>query len=742
MSQAAQTATNTAVPEELSTRPLDRYFEIALYLLVLMGFVALASTGDLGLPVLLLAGSAFLFRGFCLLQRRSRLIADSWTNLLTLSYVAFFLADYALISRTFLKATVHLVVFVTLARMFSAKRDRDYYFLAVLSFLMVLAAAVLTVDSMFLASFAGFMLAGVAAFILMEMRYTSGKATIPANSGLNSGSQRLPLALAGATPAIVLLILLGAGAIFFILPRMSAGYLSAYAMRNQLTTGFSERVELGQIGQIQQSQAVVMHVQVDGDREGRFELKLRGLTLNLFDGHAWIDTHGHRNLVPAPDGRFLLWDPDARAGPFRRPGGVAPLHYRVLMEPVGTNIFFLASVPVGLRGGYRQISMDNGGAVFNLDAEHPVSRYEAWSDVSRPDAVELRQAPVSYPKGLAVIYLQLPQLDPRIPALAAQIAGSSSDDYDKATAIETYLRTHFSYTLLLPGTTPRDPLAEFLFVRKRGHCEYFASSMAVMLRTLGIPSRIVNGFRTNEFNDLTSQYVVRESDAHSWVEAYMPGYGWLSFDPTPAGLNPAHTGWARFLLYVDAAQSFWRDWVVNYDTQHQYALGEDVLRSSRESLFRMRRWAQVRYAALLRTVRAGLSSASYSPGRWLMAELLILALLTFAAKGPAIARVIRRQRLANRPETSPGPAAEIWYGRMVQFLERRGWHKPPAHTPAEFVASIGDTALRDDVERFTRHYEWARFGESGKDAQQLPLLYRSIVVATRRERTRRATARN
>ena len=113
--------------------------------------------------------------------------------------------------------------------------------------------------------------------------------------------------------------------------------------------------------------------------------------------------------------------------------------------------------------------------------------------------------------------------------MAKQITASVDNNYDKAAAIERYLRTNFGYTLQLPRTVPHDPVANFLFDRKQGHCEYFASSMAIMLRTLGIPSRVVNGFRTGEFNDLTSQYLVRASNAHSWVEAYFPGYGWISF---------------------------------------------------------------------------------------------------------------------------------------------------------------------------------------------------------------------
>ena len=103
--------------------------------------------------------------------------------------------------------------------------------------------------------------------------------------------------------------------------------------------------------------------------------------------------------------------------------------------------------------------------------------------------------------------------------MAAQIADSAENNYDRAAALERYLRTHYGYTLQLPQSEAADPLANFLFERKRGHCEYFASSMAVMLRTLGIPSRVVNGFHGAEFNDVTGNYVVRAKDAHAWVEA-------------------------------------------------------------------------------------------------------------------------------------------------------------------------------------------------------------------------------
>ena len=144
----------SAVKTEPGTTPLraalQRYFEIALYLMVLTGFGTLASTGGLHFLTVLLVGAALLFRGYLLIRGQTWLVPERWTTVLTLGYVAFYLVDYFLISGGFLNATVHLVLFVMVVRLFSAQRDRDYYFLSVIAFLMVLAAALLTVDSVFL----------------------------------------------------------------------------------------------------------------------------------------------------------------------------------------------------------------------------------------------------------------------------------------------------------------------------------------------------------------------------------------------------------------------------------------------------------------------------------------------------------------------------------------------------------------------------------------------------------------
>jgi len=707
---------------------LQRYFEIALYLLVFTGFGTLVATGGLSIVTVLLVTAALLVRGYMLLARRPWLIPESWTAWLTLGYVAFYLADYFLISGGFLDATVHLVLFVMVVRLFSARRDRDFYFLSVIAFLMVLSAALLTVDSVFLLSFAVFMLTAVVSFILMEMRHVSAKAGVNwRQSGMEMTYRNMAGSLAVASPILVLCILLGAAGIFFLLPRASAGYLGAYAPGGEITTGFSDRVELGRIGEIQQSASVVMHIRIDGDDRGSFDLKWRGVALSHFDGRSWSNNRDERPLFPRLDGLFVL--PPRAGGHSSSP---RPIHYRVVMEPIGMNVFFLAATPESLEGNYGHVAIDDGGGVFNLDPEHPVNRYQATSDIAQTSASSLRRAGQAYPPEVLSRYLGLPALDSRIPELARKITASADNDYDRAAALETYLRTHFGYSLQLSRTVPHDPLANFLFERRQGHCEYFASSMAVMLRILGIPSRVVNGFRTGEFNDLTSQYVVRASNAHSWVEAYFPGHGWVAFDPTPGASIAATTGWSRISMYADAMASFWREWIVNYDVVHQQALAVSAGSRSRYWFLVLRRWWHRQYELLMAAARRSGTEVAGSPLRWGLGGILTAALLLLAFRLPRLLLALEKFKLAARPERSPRRAATMWYERMTESVARRGWRKSPTQTPDEFVARIDDARVRQRVAEFTRHYQSARFDDSVEDVLRLPELYEEISGSQRR----------
>jgi transglutaminase-like putative cysteine protease len=722
-------------------KAIERYFNVALYLLVLCGFGSLASTGGLDLPAVVLVGLALALRGGQLLTRREFVIPERWTTILTLIYVFIYFADYFFLSRGFLAASVHLVLFLLVVRLFSLQRTRDHYLLAALSFLMVLAAAVLTVGSVFLLSFAAFLLVAVVTFVLMEMRHSvAAEHTLAQDPHLASPTRHMVYGLLAIAPALMLMIMAGSFLIFFFLPRVSSRYLSAYTPTSDVSTGFTDRVQLGRIGQIQQSSAVVMHIEIQNDLQGAYDLKWRGVALSAFDGRVWSNSYDQTQVRPAGDGSYRLAplvDPrDASVVVGRS------IRYRVLMEPVGTNVFFLAERPQSLTGNFRQVSTDAGGAVYNLDADHPINRYEAVSQLPETDIDELRLAANTAPVGMDG-YLKLPPLDIRISKLAEEITAPAPSNYDKAIALERYLSTRFGYTLELPRTLPQDPLANFLFERKKGHCEYFASSMAVMLRSLRIPSRIVTGFRGGEYNDLTGQYVVRASDAHSWVEAYFPGSGWISFDPTPAGSLPTRTGWSRMQLYVDAAASFWREWIINYDVSHQRTLGKDAASSSRQFFDEARRWIGRQHRAMLRSARRAHDHFTNFPVRWLSGIVVFAAVLITLLNLRRLVSGLRDRSLRAHPERAPRESAALWYDRMVGRMARLGWRKSPSQTPLDFVAAIQEAALQKKVARFTRAYESARFGKSVDNAQSLPELFQDITApetANSRKTSNRAAA--
>ena len=709
----------------LNIPAVDRYLLMSLYLLVITGFGTLAATGQLDGPSVLFVTAALLWRGYLLLIRRRLVIPESWSTGLAVAFVVFYALDMSLISRSFLAATVHLVMAGLVVKMFSPLRDRDYVLLSALSFAMVLAASVLTVDSAFFIAFCVFLLTAVATFILLQMHRAVKQATAHA-AGRESPDfeHRLGASLGIGAPSILAAILALAGGIFFVLPRVSAGYAGAFGSGNDLSTGFSDEVRLGSIGEIQQSPAIVMHVKIKGGTTPT-EIKWRGVTLSAFDGFTWSNPHQTVVARHLEDGRFLLPQNIAT-------NGAGLLRYRVMVEPMGSNVFFLAEQPITLSGNYSLVSVDASAAAFDLDHDHPVAAYEGESNPVRPGVAQLRASDRNYPFELAQAYLQLPAVDPRIIALAQEVTGGADSNYDKAAALENYLSTHFGYTLQLPPKTPEDPLADFLFKRKRGHCEYFASAMAVMLRTLGIPSRIVNGFRGGEYNDLSGQFVVRARDAHSWVEAYFPGQGWVSFDPTPpASLSTNSGGSGRFALYLDAMTSFWREWVVNYDFGHQKSLGEEAARRGRTFFEGLRGKLKESYGKLLQSARTAKKHTGGFPTQWTGWAAALLGLGLLLSNSARLGRLTRHLRLQYGKKQPAPQMAAFWYQRMTKTLSRRGWEKAPGQTASEFVGAIPDVRLKESVARFTRHYERARFADSKQDAERLREIYEEVVSASR-----------
>ncbi|HEX2329939.1 MAG TPA: DUF3488 and transglutaminase-like domain-containing protein [Candidatus Angelobacter sp.] len=718
----------------------ERFFQWSLYLLLVTGFVALLGTNKLDPPSLLLVVPALLVRGLLLLMRKEFSISERLTSYLTLAYFIFYLLDYIYISQSFIGATVHMVLFTMVVKIFSVRRDRDLVYLAILAFLMLLAAAVLTVDTLFLVTFGLFILVAIATFISMEMRRSEKEGLVVEVP--ERFESRFQGSLAGMAGILGVLTLAGSAILFFIIPRVNTGgFLRNLGTEAAIVSGFSQEVRLGGIGQIQQSNAPVMHVKVLWGKLPA-DVKWRGLSLANFDGQRWWNPTEERRFHGMAAGfldisqAFAAPQGPAQAVPRRR---ISTLSYKVVMEPLGLDLFFLAPVPMKIAGDYRVVELTADGAVYNAhpvmgktgmtDVENPqpIGTYTAEADTRDPEALVRDSVSQDYPAHIESVYLQRPRLDPRIAGLAEEVTAKSRSNFAKAKAIESYLRQNFGYTLQLPGNRPRDPLAYFLFERKKGHCEYFASSMTIMLRVIGIPARVVNGFRGGEYNDLTGSYIVRQKDAHSWVEAYFPEAGWVTFDPTPAaGGGVPDTRWARLALYMDAANEMWREWIVNYDFTHQVRLSTQISTSAGNAQSNTREWFSDKYKkAVQRVLRFEERLQRLTPTE--MATIcVILGVLLALPFLPRSWRKIKQARAARDPQNAPRSAASFWYLRFLKRLSREGFKKAPGQTPVEFAASIDDPETRHEAVVFTEHYERARFDESVEDAERLPQLYEEM----------------
>jgi len=279
---------------------IQRFFEISLYFLLFTGFAILAGTGKLDALSLILGVSALLAKGYLLLRQVDVSLPERWTTYFTLIYLIFFALDYFLISQTFIGSLIHMVLFAAIVKVFSVHRERDYVYLSLLSFGMVLAAAVLTVDSLFFALFCVFVLLAVMTFVSMEMRrsWIIAELSAPMEVRELRDLRRLPVSVARACILLVFSIVLGTITLFFVIPRKaSAGYLSALSSRSDLSTGFSEEVKLGEIGELQQSGIVMMHVKFAPGSPVPRDLRWRGVALTMFDGRRWSTPHENSTAV-------------------------------------------------------------------------------------------------------------------------------------------------------------------------------------------------------------------------------------------------------------------------------------------------------------------------------------------------------------------------------------------------------------------------------------------------------------
>jgi transglutaminase-like putative cysteine protease len=687
--------------------PVERFFQFALLGLLASGFLAVAGSGYLDRPTLVFVAAGLALRGLAVAGVRWLEVSDRAAAGAIALYAGFFLLDITVLSRELLAAAVHLAYFLAVARTLTARFNRDYLCVAAVAILEMLAAALLSIDFGFFGALALFLVFGVAALTGAEIRRSMGRATATARGGLKRFRPRLAV----LSVSIALGILGLTAGLFFILPRTAEAALSRFAHRVH-TPGFADQVTLGQMGDIRNTSRPVMHIRIwSSDPPG--PLKWRGAALADFDGRRWSNLARQGANIRVENGHADLEDTDHGRG--------RHLNYHVAFDALDAEALFFAGLPEKLDLPSTQLVRSAEGN-YTLSGRPPGEfHYDAYSLLDEPpESTSWRYPLPVLPLRERERYLDLPsRLDPRIAALARLMAGAAGSDLERGRAIEAALRRDYVYSLKGPDREAADPLADFLFARRTGYCEYFASAMAVMLRTQGVPARLVTGFQSGQYNPLTALWVVRASDAHSWVEAWIPGRGWSTFDPTPPGVDERGAGLlGRASLYLDAAQTFWGGWVVSYDEGRQGTLSDRVEQGARRMGIR---W----YDAL-----AAVQSAAKTYSRavtWtnaLRAAVVAAAVLWAWLLGPWLVRVLRVRRRVHRVRRGQAQAgdATVLYQRMLGILKHRGFQKPAWFTPAEFASSLPPGPIGAVVGEFTTAYNAMRFGGRTEVAPRLSLL--------------------
>lgn len=724
-----------------SIRP---YFEALLLLLLATGFLTLVGTGRLGWIWVSLGTIALGLRGIMLARGAHFILPSRWVNFATLLYILFFAADMMLLGSSFIFASTHLVLFAAIVKLFSAERPRDYLYLCILAFLEVLAATTLTVAAGFLVFFAIFLLLLVATFVAYEMYRGEQASAGRRRVDHHFSTRRVRRGLAGISLGMALAIGVLGASLFFLLPRLSFQYWNPLLARTGIT-GFSNDVHLGEVQDLQRSNQVVMHIRLLGP-EARTPALLararrilwRGRALNQFNGDRWLDTM-RPTVANTSFGRLTL-------PPLLYPDKpMELLQYRVMMEPLGAGVLFLAPGLRVLMTPLPDLVVDAGltvtpMAMSSLGTGTGGLVYTAVSDLGEPPASLLRHAGRQYPYNFQQRYLQLPYgLDPRIARLAHGIvAHAPADAWDRMQALKGYLRSHYRYTIQgLPGG--RDPLANFLFRRRAGDCEYFASALAILGRTLGIPTRVVNGFVTGPYNQFSHEFLIRGRDAHAWVEAYFPppvgsayaaagGPGmWIPLDATPASAVPAfHGPWARAQLLLDAAQTFWQDWIINYDFSHQVRLALDMRRNwvhQRHDLLASFRQKAAGWRRSLEKLWRQPAAGSLEMWRLLLGLLALAGAAVYARR--LFARGFGGWRGTGGQEWERRRATE-YYRQLQQTLRRAGYQRPAALTAPELALQVKEPHLRPAIVEFLQVYEAVRFGDQMEGLAAMPRQLRTI----------------
>jgi transglutaminase-like putative cysteine protease len=405
-------------------------------------------------------------------------------------------------------------------------------------------------------------------------------------------------------------ILLFTVALFVLFPRVGLSLLLLNRPKSGRMIGFSGKVDLGQIGTLRSDPTIALRFNVVPEPNpppARLVLHLRGTALDAYDGRTWSQSSKQSRWV-ASAGHIvgIASDVEPPGEPVMRLD-LEPIDPPVLfLPPRATAIRLAPTGAIGPTGVLGVLRGPEGELRYQAPGDRAV-RYEVFQGDGRGETFRTLRAA---DRGR---YLQTPpELPLRVKELAETWIAGIEGDYLRAKAIEQRLRAEYRYDLSSPSGSEGQPLDHFLFESKRGHCEYYSTAMAVMLRLVGVPSRNVTGFVGGTYNRFGRFYAVRQGDAHSWVEAYLDDRGWVTFDPTPPAaatpLGEVEGALAVVRDFLEAISQRWNRHVLGYDLRQQIglfdALGGEGSAASR--LLQRPRWRVLLGAAGLALAGLGL----------------------------------------------------------------------------------------------------------------------------------------
>lgn len=515
---------------------------------------------------------------------------------LTIAYFCFLPLTVILMGA--IPALQALIMYIQCHLLLHQKTERSYLYLYMMSFFLVLAACVQSPEPYI--AFVLLMQVLGTAWALSALRLVAEPQTVRPHaepeiermgakrSAATKTEQRanVPIVVTVAFASIAIVLLTS---LFFVAtPRVEAGFLGRDVQMVRMT-GFAQTVDLQGGAYVQEDPTPVMQVEFPDEANGMFPPDLMYWRVTTLPGYArssWSRKGLDRHYMEGVDSFFATNTQDFReamSNPTEVARNATDAGARVVTQRIYSDRLPDEGLPCldlplkaeleGRREG-KQIAWD-GRQDITIRLTRSSSNqldYTIWSEILRPDPAMLRATPMVYesltPADLAMLTEH--DLLEETQELTASITADFDNPYDKAVAVLEFLSGQgFEYTLNLPALPQENAIDAFINTVRLGHCEFFASAMALMLRSQGIPTRVVSGYRGGEWSEGAEAYIVRQSMAHLWVEVYFEGYGWARFDPAPPSTATAVQGVAALLQRLNdlqlRARLFWFREVISFD---------------------------------------------------------------------------------------------------------------------------------------------------------------------------------